>query len=159
MAVSGLPQVTLCLLKQNSQVLLAMKKRGFGQGKWNGVGGKVKPEETLEQGAIREAQEEIGIIPISLRKVAVLNFYFPKPDESWNQQVHVYMVNKWSGDPQESEEMKPQWFKITDIPYKSMWSADQEWMPKVLAGKKIVANIWFDKDQKLEKFEVVKESL
>jgi len=31
-----------------------MKKRGFGQGKWNGFGGKVEPNESIEQAAIRE---------------------------------------------------------------------------------------------------------
>ena len=33
---------TLCLLMRDNEILLAMKKRGFGVGKWNGVGGKVK---------------------------------------------------------------------------------------------------------------------
>ena len=39
-----LRQATICLLRKNDEVLLAMKKRGFGVGKWNGVGGKVKAE-------------------------------------------------------------------------------------------------------------------
>ena len=33
---------TLSYFVQDGQVLLAMKKRGFGMGKWNGPGGKVK---------------------------------------------------------------------------------------------------------------------
>ncbi|OIP76236.1 MAG: hypothetical protein AUK09_02515 [Parcubacteria group bacterium CG2_30_36_38] len=35
-------QATLCLLikRDSKEILLAMKKRGFGVGKWNGVGGK-----------------------------------------------------------------------------------------------------------------------
>ena len=40
--------------KKKDKVLLAMKKRGFGAGKWNGVGGKVKDGETIKQAAIRE---------------------------------------------------------------------------------------------------------
>lgn len=32
-------------------VLLGMKKRGFGAGKWNGFGGKVQPGETIEEAA------------------------------------------------------------------------------------------------------------
>jgi hypothetical protein len=31
---------TLCFCLKNDLVLLAMKKRGFGTGKWNGYGGK-----------------------------------------------------------------------------------------------------------------------
>ena len=34
-------QATLCLLVKDNEILLAMKKRGFGVGKWNGVGGKI----------------------------------------------------------------------------------------------------------------------
>lgn len=36
-------ECTLLFLKKNRQLLLAMKKRGFGAGKWNGVGGKLEP--------------------------------------------------------------------------------------------------------------------
>ena len=42
------------LLEDNDkQILLGLKKRGFGEGKWNGFGGKVQPGESIAQGAIR----------------------------------------------------------------------------------------------------------
>jgi hypothetical protein len=34
--------LTLCIVHQNDKVLLGMKKRGFGMGRWNGFGGKVE---------------------------------------------------------------------------------------------------------------------
>ncbi|PIU47045.1 DNA mismatch repair protein MutT, partial [bacterium (Candidatus Gribaldobacteria) CG07_land_8_20_14_0_80_33_18] len=89
-------QATLCLLiKENSkEILLAMKKRGFGAGKWNGVGGKFDPEKdkNVLEAAIREAKEEIGVLIKDLEKVAVLDFYFPEVPEdfNWNQTVHVF---------------------------------------------------------------------
>ena len=61
--------------KKKDKVLLAMKKRGFGAGKWNGVGGKVKDGETIKQAAIRE--QESGVTLQSLEKVAVL-VLFPR---------------------------------------------------------------------------------
>ena len=43
-------------------VLLGMKKRGFGVGKWNGFGGKVENGKTVVfDGAMRELQEECSI--------------------------------------------------------------------------------------------------
>jgi hypothetical protein len=33
---------------QISEICLAMKKRGFGVGRWNGAGGKVSQGETIE---------------------------------------------------------------------------------------------------------------
>ncbi|XP_078221898.1 uncharacterized protein LOC118150622 [Callithrix jacchus] len=44
---------TLVLVLQPQQVLLGMKKRGFGAGRWNGFGGKVQEGETTEEGAKR----------------------------------------------------------------------------------------------------------
>ena len=54
--------VTLCLLISDGQVLLGMKKKSFGAGKWNGFGGKVEEGETVEAAAIREMEEESGIL-------------------------------------------------------------------------------------------------
>ena len=45
--------LTLVLIRESARVLLGMKKRGFGQGRWNGFGGKVEKGETILQGAIR----------------------------------------------------------------------------------------------------------
>jgi 8-oxo-dGTP pyrophosphatase MutT (NUDIX family) len=45
--------LTLVLIREHARVLLGMKKRGFGQGRWNGFGGKVEPGETILQGALR----------------------------------------------------------------------------------------------------------
>lgn len=44
---------TLVLVLQPQRVLLGMKKRGFGAGRWNGFGGKVQEGETIEDGAKR----------------------------------------------------------------------------------------------------------
>ncbi|MEK7165153.1 MAG: DNA mismatch repair protein MutT, partial [Patescibacteria group bacterium] len=38
--------LTLCIVHQNEKVLLGMKKRGFGAGRWNGFGGKLQDGET-----------------------------------------------------------------------------------------------------------------
>lgn len=74
-------------------MLLAMKKRGFGVGKFNGVGGKVEVGESEQEAAIREAEEEIGV-KIKLREAepyGVLKFYFDGKPE-WNQVCHVFVV-------------------------------------------------------------------
>jgi 8-oxo-dGTP pyrophosphatase MutT (NUDIX family) len=53
-------QTTNCFfLNDRGEVLLAMKKRGFGAGKWNGVGGKVQEGEDIVVAALREIKEEI----------------------------------------------------------------------------------------------------
>lgn len=133
-----------------TDICLAMKKRGFGAGRWNGVGGKVDAEESIEEAAIRETKEEIGVTVSVLEKVGEIAFSFAlTPD--WNQMVHVYIVDSWEGDPLESEEMAPQWYDIEDIPYTNMWPDDIYWLPQVLSGEKIQAAFTFgEKDSILE---------
>ncbi len=130
-----LKQATLVFLIKDNQILLAMKKRGFGVGKYNGIGGKQQGNETIEETAKRETQEEIGVRPILLEKIAVTNFSFlGKPD--WGQQVTSFICNKWEGAPAESEEMNPKWFDTNEIPFSEMWEDDQYWVPLILPGKK-----------------------
>ena len=54
-------QATICEIIKDEKILLQYKAEGkFGEGKWNGPGGKIKPEETPLEGVIREVQEETG---------------------------------------------------------------------------------------------------
>lgn len=55
---------TLLFLVRDDEILLAMKKRGFGANRYNGVGGKLDPGETVEQTLVRESEEEISVKPI-----------------------------------------------------------------------------------------------
>jgi len=113
---------------------LAMKKRGFGANRWNGVGGKIEGNETIEQAAIREAKEEIGVDVKNMEKVAELSFFFPH-DPSGDQMVHVYVSENWDNEPIETEEMNPKWFSCSKIPFKEMWPDDIYWLPKMIKGK------------------------
>jgi ADP-ribose pyrophosphatase YjhB (NUDIX family) len=130
--------------QSTQQILLAMKKRGFGHGRWNGVGGKLHDGESVRDAAVREAEEEIfvKINPKDLQPVAVLDFTFPhQPD--FDQQVHVFFTTEWEGEPRESEEMKPEWFAVHDIPYSDMWPDDIVWLPLVLEGDGVRAQFTF----------------
>jgi mutator protein MutT len=147
-----LRQVTLCFLVKDRQILLAMKKRGFGEGFWNGVGGKPDTGETIEQAAIREAEEEIGVTPTKMAEVGKIDFYMQQPDG--NQQVIIYLVTDWEGQPAESEEMRPQWYNQGQIPYDQMWPDDQYWLPLVLAGKYVTGRFHFDAAGQIEAHEV-----
>lgn len=86
-------QTTVCFLLSGDSILLAMKKHGHGVGKWNGVGGKAEPDETIEQTAIREAQEEIGVTPKELKKVARVTFLFPL-ERNFDHESTVFLCTK-----------------------------------------------------------------
>jgi len=125
-------ETTLCLLKKDEQILLAMKKRGFGEGKFNGVGGKLEKNESPEQAMLRETEEEIKVIPTKYEKFGIIEFDEYYKGKKQKVVFHLYIVNEWEGTPSESEEMKPEWFNINDIPYDKMFPDDSYWLPLVL---------------------------
>lgn len=133
--------LTLCLITQDNKILLGLKKRGFGAGKWNGFGGKVEAGETIQASLLREVKEESGLEIIDLAKVGLLNFEYHNKAEIF--EVHVFKATKFSGEIQESEEMKPAWFEINDIPYDKMWPDDAHWLPLLLEGKKFSGRFIF----------------
>lgn len=141
---------TSLFLRQGNQILLAMKKRGFGVGMWNGPGGKIETGESVEQAMVRECQEEIGVTPKNWHAVAELDFIQDADtDDPWHMYVLAYVADEWEGEPIESEEMMPKWFDITNIPYGDMWEDDEFWLPQVLAGNKVIGEFTFDIHDKL----------
>jgi 8-oxo-dGTP diphosphatase/2-hydroxy-dATP diphosphatase len=142
--------LTLCIIHQHPRILLGMKKRGFGAGRWNGFGGKVEIEEKIEDAAKRELYEEAGITVDDLDKVGIIDFEFKGNPEIL--QVHIFKSNKFLGELTESEEMKPQWFDTKEIPFKDMWPDDIHWIPLLLDDKKFTGKFLFgEADVILEK--------
>lgn len=125
---------TLALIRSNSNILLGMKKRGFGVGRWNGFGGKVHSNETVLEAAKRELHEESGLMVNELQEAGTLRFEFIGETEI--MEVHVFTTNKFEGTPTESEEMQPQWFPISEVPFDDMWPDDILWFPFLLKGQK-----------------------
>jgi 8-oxo-dGTP pyrophosphatase MutT (NUDIX family) len=138
--------MTLLFLEEDEQLLLAMKKRGFGKGHFNGVGGKVEAGESIKEAMCRECFEEINVKPKSYIKKAELHFTQYLNGELEEMLVHVFIGDKWEGLPKESEEMKPKWFKKDKLPYKQMWPDDEHWLPHVLNGKLVYGKFAFNKE-------------
>jgi mutator protein MutT len=159
---SDLRNATLCFLLKGDMILLAMKKKGFGAGRWNGVGGKVEKGESIEAAMVRETQEEIGVTPKTFKKAAELEFYFYNDDHKLSpidQRVNVYIVDSWDGEPSESDEMAPKWYQRDSIPFESMWPDDSIWLPPVLSGKFVEALFLFGKDDKIMNHLVLEKGL
>lgn len=147
-------QLTLLFLVEDDSVLLAMKKRGFGAGRWNGVGGKLDEGETIEEALVRECQEEISVTPTMYKKVAEILFDEQHLGVRSQMQVHVFVADAWEGEPKESEEMAPEWFKFNELPFDDMWPDDPFWLPQVLSGKKLTATFVLDKNDAITSHEL-----
>ena len=147
-----LTQTCLCLLTRvggdgEPQVLLGFKKTGLGTGKIVALGGHVEERETAAQAAAREVKEESGIAVAadSLREAAHITFLFPTRP-AWDMTVAVFITGSWSGEPAETDEIRPQWFPVAALPFHRMWDDAPRWLPRVLAGERLRATFSYAGD-------------
>lgn len=139
--------LTLCIVHRHPLVLLGMKKRGFGAGRWNGFGGKVLAGEGIAEAARREFREEAGIVIEEMERVGILEFAVLGQSET--HEVHVFRAERFSGQPRETEEMRPSWFSVDRIPFDEMWPDDRHWFPLLLAHRKFRGKFLFDESEQI----------
>jgi 8-oxo-dGTP diphosphatase len=132
---------------ESLEVLLGFKKTGFGAGRWVGLGGHIEAGEEPADAAVREVAEESSLIVAAsaLTQLASLNFIFPARP-AWNQTAEVFVATEFSGQAAESDELIPRWFGIGSLPLDGMWDDARYWLPLVLAGRQVVADITFADD-------------
>ena len=140
---------TLALIRKDGKILLGEKKRGFAKGTLNGIGGKQDPGETIEQAMIRETQEEVGITPVDFSLIGKIVFDMWYKGEHANMNLYIYNCTKFSGKEIETEEMLPNWYDETNIPFDRMLADDQLWFPLALSNKKFVGNVAFDQNKNM----------
>uniref|UniRef100_A0A0B7B346 Oxidized purine nucleoside triphosphate hydrolase n=1 Tax=Arion vulgaris TaxID=1028688 RepID=A0A0B7B346_9EUPU len=133
--------LTLVFIREGGQILLGLKKRGFGVGLWNGFGGKVEEGETIIQGAKRELLEECGLVANSLKTVGLINFEFE--NDPVIMEVHIFQTSDFTGKEIETEEMQPQWYSEDVIPFNKMWPDDKLWFPYMFSGKQFEGYFYF----------------
>jgi 8-oxo-dGTP diphosphatase/2-hydroxy-dATP diphosphatase len=142
--------VSLLFIIDSDRILLGKKKVRFGAGHWNGFGGGAEAGETIEESACRETKEECGLAvrPEDLTKVAHIEFVFTDKRD-YDHDVHVFITNRYTGEPIETEEMQPQWHPLQNLPISEMWPSDVHWVPLVLQqGKTIEATCIFTGTEK-----------
>ncbi|MEM2935605.1 MAG: 8-oxo-dGTP diphosphatase [Candidatus Bathyarchaeia archaeon] len=139
---------TLCHIMRNDALLLQKKSKGlFGEGKWNGVGGKLEPNESPEACVTREVFEETGLKASNIKFHGVLNFYFGDRNElDWV--VYIFSTKVFEGEPKAGGEGDLKWFAFKDIPYDEMWQDDEHWLPLLLEDKSFQGNFYFDEEGK-----------
>jgi 8-oxo-dGTP diphosphatase len=142
----------LCLIRRNlpgggPEVLLGLKKSGFGAGKWVGLGGHIEDGEKPEAAAVREVNEESSlVVPAdALQHMASIEFVFPARP-SWDQTAEVYVTWVFEGEPAESDEVSPRWVAEDELPFPLMWDDAKYWLPVVLTGQHVDVTITFADD-------------
>lgn len=145
------------LFNEKNQILLGMKKRGFWHWKRNWIWWKIEKQETCSQAAIRELYEEtkISIEENQIQQIWLLYFYFDA-NSDWNFKVYVYSwIYDW--DFEETDEIKPCWRNISDIPFEQMREDDKYWLPRMLDWEtNICEKFNFDENNKIYNRQIIK---
>ncbi len=144
----GAVKATLMFVVKEGRILLIEKKRGHGEGKVNGPGGKIDPGETPLECAVRETEEELHISVKDARKVGEL--WFQMSDYP-SILCHVFMAGEYVGTPTETEEAVPLWTPLDEIPYDRMWEDDRHWLPLMLEGGTFLGKFVFEGERMVSK--------
>lgn len=139
-------RATLLFVVQDGRVLLIRKKRGLGAGKINGPGGRLDPDESYAECAVREVREELGIAVHDPEPRGELHFQFV---DGLALYCRVFVGTRFTGTPVETEEAAPLWTPLDALPYDEMWADDRHWLGPVLAGRFFRAWFDFDRDEML----------
>lgn len=109
--------VGVLLTDHQGRVLLTLRKRPPEAGCWSIVGGKVDFLETLEQCAIREAREEVGV-EISLRSLlCVTDHCLPGENQHWVSPAYLGEIRTGEAtncEPSTTREVR--WFSLKELP-------------------------------------------
>lgn len=109
--------VGVLLIDEQGRVLLTLRNRPPEAGCWSIVGGKVDFLETLEQCAIREAREEVGL-EISLRSLlCVTDHCLPGENQHWVSPAYLGQILSGKAtncEPSKTREVR--WFSLDQLP-------------------------------------------
>jgi 8-oxo-dGTP diphosphatase len=142
-------RANLCFILKENRLLLIRKKRGLGAGKINAPGGKLEPGETALESAIREAAEEVGVVPHAPQERGILHFQFT---DGYSLHCVVFLAHGCDGEPVESLEAIPVWTALENIPWEEMWADDALWLPLLLQGREFRGYFVFAGEQMMDHF-------
>ena len=127
---------TLCYLMDGERTLMLhriKKKNDVHEGKWNGLGGKFEAGETPEECAIREVQEESGLLMKSPRMHGFITF--PMFDGKKDWYVFLFTAREFEGELIDSLEGKLEWILNDQLLKLNLWEGDRIFIPWLFQEK------------------------
>lgn len=125
---------TLAYVVRDGHVLMVHRGGRPGDqhaGKFNGLGGKLEPDEDVVAGLRRELREEAGIEASSLRLRGTISWPgFGAGGEDWLG--FVFLVDAFTGTPPDrNDEGTLHWVPLGDVFSLPLWEGDHTWLPLV----------------------------
>jgi len=109
--------VGVLLVDGQQRVLLTLRKRPPEAGCWSIVGGKLDYLETLEECAVRETREEVGLEIALAGLLCVTNHLLPAERQHWVSPAYLGRVKNGRArncEPEKTRDVR--WFPIEQLP-------------------------------------------
>lgn len=100
-------------------------------GKYNGLGGKVEPDEDVVQCMRRELREEASIEATSMRLRGTVSWpgFGPRGEDHFG---FIFVIDEFAGEvPEANEEGPLRWVRIDELESLPMWEGDRHFLPLV----------------------------
>ncbi|MBS3932763.1 MAG: 8-oxo-dGTP diphosphatase [Truepera sp.] len=139
---------TLCYLRRDGHTLMLhrTKKPGdYHQGKWNGLGGKLRPGESPEECLHREVLEESGLTVEAATLRGLITF--PNFDGIDDWYCFIYTVEQTSGQLSESPEGELRWIPDRELLSLNLWEGDRVFIPWLFQDKLFSAKFIYEQGE------------
>lgn len=117
---------TLCYIENDNDDYLMLyrnkKKNDPNAGKWIGIGGKFKEEESPEECLLREVYEETGLTLLEWKLRGIVTFV---SNEWETEYMFLYTANNWSGELTDCNEGSLAWKHKSEFNNLPMWEGDK----------------------------------
>lgn len=115
------------IVEGKPEYLLFKRAKGkIYQGQWRMIGGKVEPDETFWQGALRELKEETGLVPITFWTLPSVNtFYEHKSDTVHHIPAFAAEIEEGQKPILDDEHTEYEWLSLEQAVRRISWPEQQ----------------------------------
>ena len=128
---------TLCYIENRGRWLMMHRVKKYvdeNAGKWIGLGGHLREDETPEECIRREVREESGLELENLRLRGILTFILP----DWgNELTFLYTAEAEDKPLRECSEGCLRWIEQDRVPDLPLWEGDRVFLPLLRSGPEL----------------------
>ena len=141
---------TLCYAQRDGRVLLLHRSKEPNLGLWVAPGGKLEYDESPDECALRELEEETGLIATSARLRGVITEVSPRDDYQWL--IFIFVTRDFVGNMADCEQMdcpegKLAWVAVDEVVGYPIPEADAIFFPHIIGdGPLFRAKFVYDRD-------------
>ena len=144
---------TLCYIEKDGSYLMmhrTKKEQDENAGKWIGIGGHMKEDETPEECVRREIREETGLTVEDLKLRGILTFILP----AWgNELTFLYTASTKEEVSRECSEGILKWIPVDEVMNLPLWEGDRAFLPLLKEEKDCFSmKLIYDEDGHLQQY-------